>query len=49
VGYADSRSDDLSDCFDFSQMPLVFTPIPAAKDAEYFLNDNSPPTPPDDD
>jgi phospholipase C len=49
VGYADSRSDDLSDCFNFSQTPLVFTPIPAAKDAEYFLNDNSPPTPPDDD
>jgi phospholipase C len=49
VGYADSRSDDLSDCFDFSQTPLVFTPIPAAKDAEFFLNDESSPTPPDDD
>jgi phospholipase C len=49
VGYADSRSDDLSDCFNFSQTPLVFTPISAAKGADYFLNDKSPPTPPDDD
>ena len=49
VGYADSRSDDLSDCFNFSQTPLVFTPIPAPQDANYFLNDKSPPTPPDDD
>jgi phospholipase C len=49
VGYADSRSDDLSDCFDFNQTPLVFTPIAAPVSADYFLNDKSPPTPPDDD
>jgi phospholipase C len=49
VGYADSRSDDLSDCFDFTQKPLTFTPIPAPQGADYFLNDKSPPTPPDDD
>jgi uncharacterized repeat protein (TIGR01451 family) len=49
VGYADSRSDDLSDCFDFSQTPLAFTPISAPQDAAHFLNDKSPPTPPDDD
>jgi phospholipase C len=49
VGYADSRSDDLSDCFNFSQTPLVFTPIPAPQDANYFLNNKSAPTPPDDD
>lgn len=49
VGYADSQSDDLADCFDFSQVPLAFTPIPAPLDANYFLNDKSPPTPPDND
>ncbi len=49
VGYADSESDDLADCFDFSQTPLPFTPIPAPLDANYFLNDKSPPTPPDND
>jgi phospholipase C len=49
VGYADSRADDLSDCFDFNQTPLVFTPVAAAFDAQYFLNDKSPPQGPDDD
>jgi hypothetical protein len=49
VGYADSQSDDLADCFNFSQTPLPFTPIPAPLDANYFLNDKSPPTPPDND
>jgi phospholipase C len=49
VGYADSQSDDLADCFNFSQSPLVFTPIQAPLDANYFLNDKSPPTPPDND
>jgi phospholipase C len=48
-GYADSRADDLSDCFDFNQTPLSFAPVPAKYGANYFLNDNSPPTPPDDD
>jgi phospholipase C len=50
VHYADARAVDLSDdCFDFNQTPLSFTPIPAPQDANYFLNDKSPPTPPDDD
>jgi phospholipase C len=48
VGYADSRSDDLSDCFDFNQTPLTFTPIPAPLNAQYFLNDKSAPEGPDD-
>jgi phospholipase C len=48
-GYADSRADDLSDCFDFNQTPLVFTLIPAKYGASYFLNNTSPPTPPDND
>ncbi len=50
VHYADARAADLSsDCFDFNQTPLSFTPIPAPQDANYFLNDKSPPTPPDND
>ena len=49
VGYADSRADDLSDCFDFSQTPLLFTQVAAPVDARYFLNDKSPPEGPDDD
>ena len=49
VGYADTRADDLSDCFDFSQTPLTFQTIPAKLNAEYFLNDKTPPGPPDDD
>jgi len=49
VGYADSRADDLSDCFDFNQTPLPFTPVAAPFDAQYFLNDKSPPEGPDDD
>jgi phospholipase C len=49
AGYADSRADDLSDCFDFNQTPLTFTPIPAKFDANYFKNDTSPATPPDND
>jgi hypothetical protein len=39
----------LSDCFDFSQTPLTFTPIPAPQEADYFLNNKIPVTPPDDD
>lgn len=49
AGYADSRSDDLSDCFDFNQTPLGFTHISAPYDASYFLNNTGPAKPPDND
>jgi phospholipase C len=49
LGYADVPADDLSDCFDFNQIPLKFHTIPAPLDASYFLDDTRPPTPPDDD
>jgi phospholipase C len=49
VGYADARSDNLSDCFNFNQTPLTFTVIAAPYGADYFLNDKIPPTPPDTD
>jgi phospholipase C len=48
-GYADTRSDDLSDCFDFNQTPLKFQSIPAAKDAKFFIYGKRDDTPHDDD
>ncbi len=49
LGYADSRADDLSDCFDFNQVPLRFQTIAAPLKAQHFLDDQTPPTDPDDD
>jgi phospholipase C len=49
LGYADAYADDLSDCFNFNQTPLVFTTINAPMDGAHFLNDRTPPTDPDDD
>jgi phospholipase C len=49
LGYADAAADDLSDCFDMNQTPLPFQTIPSALDAQFFLNDKTPPTDPDDD
>jgi phospholipase C len=49
LGYADAHADDLSDCFDFNQPPLLFQTISAPLSAEHFLNDHTPPTDPDDD
>lgn len=46
---ADAAADDFSDCFDFNQTPLQFQTIPSAQNAQYFLNDKTPPTNPDDD
>jgi phospholipase C len=49
-GYADTlNTGDLSDCFDFNQMPLTFQPIPTRLDANHFLKDKTPPMDPDDD
>jgi phospholipase C len=49
LGYADARADDLSDCFEFSQLPIPFQPIAAEYDSSYFINDTRPSEPPDDD
>lgn len=49
LGYADAYADDLSDCFDYNQTPLVFQTINAPLSADHFLNDRTPPTDPDDD
>jgi len=49
LGFADARADDLSDCFNFFQTPLIFKTIDAPVNATFFLNDNRPFSPPDDD
>jgi len=49
LGYADTPADDLSDCFNYTQTPIVFQTIPAPLTADYFMNDRRPPTDPDDD
>jgi phospholipase C len=49
LGYADVPADDFSDCFDFNQTPLQFQTFAAPLNAQYFLNDKTPPTDPDDD
>ncbi len=50
-GYADSSTvtDDMSDCFDYTQTPLTFNPFKAQKKAAYFINDKRPRMGPDDD
>jgi hypothetical protein len=58
LGFADTRcdpswapcsSDNLSGFFNYTQAPRIFNTIQAEHDAEYFINDNTPPTDPDDD
>jgi phospholipase C len=49
LGFADALADDLSDCFDLQQPPLVFHQIQAPLDAAYFLQDTRRPADPDDD
>lgn len=49
LGYADTPADDLSDCFDMTQAPTVFQPIPSALNAAYFLKRTDAAVDPDDD
>ena len=50
LGFADARStSNLTEFFNLTQPAKVFTTIPAALDANYFINDKTPPTDPDDD
>jgi phospholipase C len=49
LNFADARaSTDLAEFFNLKQVPRVFQTIPAPLDANYFINDKSPPTDPDD-
>jgi phospholipase C len=50
LNFADERSDSsLIDFFDTRLLPRPFVPVLATKDADYFLNDTTPPSDPDDD
>jgi phospholipase C len=49
LNFADARStNDLSEFFDLKLAPRVFQTIPAALDANFFINDKRPMTEPDD-
>ncbi len=49
LDFADARaSGNLSEFFNLNQVPRVFQTIPAPLDANYFINDKTPPTDPDD-
>jgi phospholipase C len=49
LGTTDVRSDDLSDCFDFTQKPRAFKKIPAPLPPSHFLKQPAVDVPPDDD
>jgi phospholipase C len=50
LNFADARAtSDLTGFFNLKQMPRTFKMISAPKDAKFFLNDNSPMEPPDND
>lgn len=49
LGTRDAVSDDLLDCFEFTQTPGGFVPIQAAVKARDFLRMKEPPDPPDND
>lgn len=46
---SDRRANDLSDCFDFTQAPRAFTPIPAPYAPDYFTAQRASNVPPDTD
>jgi phospholipase C len=50
LGFADSRATtDFTAFFQLNQVPRKFSPIPAPKGADFFINDPRPPEPPDND
>jgi phospholipase C len=49
LGTRDTKSDDLSDCFDFSQSPKAYLPVPVTQGPQYFLQLQPSDLPPDDD
>jgi phospholipase C len=49
LNFADARATgNLNEFFNLKQVPRVFQTIPAPLDANYFINDKTPPTDPDD-
>jgi phospholipase C len=50
LNFADARAiNDLTTFFNLNVLPRTFLPIPAPKDANFFLHDKRPPEDPDDD
>jgi len=49
LGFADAVADDFSDCFDFKQAPRPFQKIDAPLGEEFFLHDQRPDVPLDND
>ncbi|HXM19179.1 MAG TPA: alkaline phosphatase family protein [Candidatus Tumulicola sp.] len=49
IGYTDARADDLSDCFNYNQTPIVFKTIASNRRATYFLSQPMANVPPDTD
>jgi phospholipase C len=49
LGTRDAISDDLSDCFDFTQSPQPFVPVAVQKPPSFFINSAPSDKPPDDD
>lgn len=49
LGYSDASADDFSDCFDYNQNRLTFQTVSAPIEAKHFLEDRTPPSPPDND
>jgi phospholipase C len=50
LGFADARSSsDLTLFFNLTQAPRIFQTIPTTLDANFFINDKTPPTDPDND
>ena len=47
LGTTDVRADDLSDFFDYTQPPSLFTPFAQRVPASYFLHQRPSSTPPD--
>jgi phospholipase C len=49
LGTRDAISDDLSDCFDFTQTPKAYQPVPTSFPPSYFIQEKPSDVPPDDD
>jgi phospholipase C len=49
LGTRDAISDDLSDCFDFTQTPQPYVPVPVTNGPSFFINATPSSKPPDDD
>ena len=48
LGYADAHTiDNLSDCFNFDQVPQEFKTVEAPLKSDYFVNDTRVPNDPD--